>query len=585
MKLLLIFFFLTVLSVQSYSQNFITRWDLSILGSTGNNSISFRTTNAGGVISYTWQEVGGGGVSGSGTFLAGTNQLRTIIGLPANATIRLQIQPTNLQRFFINIGPDRRRLIDVEQWGTATWTSMESAFRGCNNLNITATDVPNLSGVNSMSSMFNDCSSLNGPSNIGSWNTSAVTDMDWAFSHASAFNQDIGGWNTSAVTNLDSMFRLASAFNQDIGSWNTSAVTDMNSMFRLASAFNQDIGGWSTSAVTDMNWMFGGASAFNQNIGAWNTSAVTDMSTMFNLASAFNHDIGGWNTSAVTNMLWMFSDASAFNQDIGSWNTSAVTNMHGMFYGASAFNQDIGSWNTSAVTNMHAMFLGASAFNQDIGSWNTSAVTNMVSMFLGASAFNQDIGGWNTSAVTNMFWMFRLASAFNQDIGSWILNSSVNMENLLDNSGMDCNNYSATLIGWAANNATVTGRLLGAAGREYGTNAVAARNFLTTNNGWTILGDAATSTTCGVLSTESLELSQHFVMYPNPTSDRIEIYNLENQPIQGITIYSLQGQVVKRNVGHSGITQNINVSNLSTGSYIVEIKTNEHTVFKKLLKK
>jgi hypothetical protein len=88
--------------------------------------------------------------------------------------------------------------------------------------------------------------------------------------------------------------------------------------------------------------------------------------------------------------------------------------------------------------------------------------------------------------------MFKNASSFNQNLGSWSLNASVNMANMLDNSGLSCANYSATLIGWSSK--SVTNRTLGATGRTYGAYAAAARTTLTTSTGgggkgWTINGD------------------------------------------------------------------------------------------------
>jgi gliding motility-associated-like protein len=433
----------TDFTVSTGTQNFITQWNLATAGS-GATQLTFGTATS-GTVNYTWQELSPGTASGSGSWSGAT---LTITGLPAAATIRLQIAPTNFQRINISGGTDRNRLTQVEQWGTTAWTSMQTAFRNCLNLQITATDIPNLSSVSDMSEMFSGCDILNSPANIGSWNTGAVTTMQRMFANTDSFNQNIGAWNTAAVTNMSEMFSSARAFNQPIGGWNTGAVTNMSSMFFFADVFNQDI-------------------------GAWNTSAVTNMSDMFTEAYAFNQNIGAWNTSAVTNMANMFSEAIAFNQDISSWNTASVTNMSGMFKFAGVFNQNIGAWNTAAVTTMSQMFSRASAFNQNLSSWNTGAVTSMLGMF-------------------------ELATAFNQNIGAWTLNPAVDLRFMFDNNGLDCNNYSGTLIGWSANSSTPNGRTLGATGRQYGTNAAAARTNLISVKGWTITGDTPFGTDCSL---------------------------------------------------------------------------------------
>jgi surface protein len=80
---------------------------------------------------------------------------------------------------------------------------------------------------------------------------------------------------------MSAMFNNAIIFNQNIGSWNTSKVTNMTYMFAAAKAFNQPInydsttGSWNTYNVTNMNSMFRGATVFNQNISSWNVVKVT----------------------------------------------------------------------------------------------------------------------------------------------------------------------------------------------------------------------------------------------------------------------------------------------------------------------
>ncbi|MGE0931517.1 BspA family leucine-rich repeat surface protein [Peijinzhouia sedimentorum] len=338
---LIIFPLLSLFSNSVDAQNFITEWTFS----SSATEIRFNAETIGGAVTYSWSASPSGN-SGTGSFTQAAAGAVTLSGLTiaAGDVVTLEMAPTNLNRFYIDNGPDRERLTYVRQWGAVSWTSMERAFDGCSNLQISASDVPNLSGVNSMEFMFGGCTILDGPANINTWNTSAVTNISAMFFDASAFNQPIGSWNTAAVMEMGSMFTNASSFNQPIGSWNTSAVTNMGQMFANASSFNQPIGSWNTASVRFMGSMFTNASSFNQPIGSWNTSAVTDMRQMFFGASSFDQPIGSWNTSAVTNMKEMFANASAFNQPIGSWNTSAVTDMDAMFFRASAFNQDISGW-------------------------------------------------------------------------------------------------------------------------------------------------------------------------------------------------------------------------------------------------
>ena len=248
------------------------------------------------------------------------------------------------------------KIQSVEQWGSIEWESMESAFAGAENMVLNAADVPDLTNVADMNSMFEDAVKFNGY--IGDWNVSNVTDMGSMFNAAEAFNQDIGGWDVSNVTDMSYMFHYAKAFNQDIGDWDVSSVTDMTNMFSLTDEFNQDIGSWDVSNVTDMSYMFRYAKAFNQDIGGWDVSSATDVSNMFRTAESFNQDIGGWDVSNVTDMAYMFGSAEAFNQDIGSWDVSSVTNMAGMFHYAKAFNQDIGDWDVSNVTYFDAYWDG-----------------------------------------------------------------------------------------------------------------------------------------------------------------------------------------------------------------------------------
>ena len=422
------------------AQNFITTWKTDNPGTSSTTSITIPTTSGGYNYDVDWDNDGVFdelGVTGSVThdFLSAGNYIVQIRG--------------NFPRVFFNNGGDKEKLLSVDEWGDGKWTSMEKAFYGCKNLEINASDSPDLSMATSMKQMFSGAASLNQNLNnwdvstitnmnslfssttifnqdLSSWNVSNVVDMSAMFGGAKAFNQDISGWNVGNVTNMSGLFSSTTAFNQPIGVWNVAKVKNMGSMFSSSKAFNQDISGWNTSAVTNMSWMFYFSEAFSGDINTWDVSNVVNMSSMFSYCS-YNQPIGNWNTEKVKTMKSMFFQNDVFNQDIGLWNVSAVEKMEHMFWGATLFNQDIGAWNVSNVNNMAVMFAWVKNFNYDISGWNVAKVTQMSSMFSGATAFNQNIGIWDVSSVTNIGNMFHAASSFNQDLNNWDVSNVTNM--------------------------------------------------------------------------------------------------------------------------------------------------------------
>jgi surface protein len=449
-KYLLTIYFI-VFSFLLKANPFVTVWDLSISG-IDSNQLTFDVGTIGNV-NYNWETIPAGS-SGSG-FINGTTAI--ISGLPSNAKIRLSIDNVNFNQFICYTQTsnmyvqDVARLLDVEQWGSIKWSSMNVAFQGCVNLNISSLDIPDLSNVVDMSGMFSDCSELNGPINISNWDVI----------------------NTINMSNL-------------------------------------------------------------------------------------------------------FIGSKKFNQPIGSWNTSNVENMDGMFAGCRLFDKPLINWNTNKVKSMERMFANASVFNQPLNNWNTSKVTNMNGMFFNANLFNQDLSNWQVDSVDDMSEMFNLSKDFNQSLANWKLNSINGAYNMLDNTSMDCSNYSATLNGWASISNLPNNINLGVFNIHYGTNAFASRNLLI-SKGWTINGDIANNYNCyptSISTIESQNLNSNF--YPNPTSTNasIDIFSDESV-IANISVYNFLGQIIfkdKMNLQNGKNIYQLNTQKFTRGVYLVSIK-------------
>lgn len=213
-------------------------------------------------------------------------------------------------------GGDCKKLNEVSQWGSNVWETMNSAFFGCVNMNITATDAPDLS------------------------NCSAADDFFRAFQSCTSLNADINHWDMSRATSLKQMFAFCPNFNSPLNLWDVSGVNSLYYLFRGCSRFNQDINSWDTRKVTNMYALFYGASVFNKSLSNWRVDKVTTMAHMFR-DSSFNNDIAGWNVSLVSDFKDFFKGAGLnsiyYDSLLNAWSKLLLVKNLSVDFGSSQY--------------------------------------------------------------------------------------------------------------------------------------------------------------------------------------------------------------------------------------------------------
>jgi surface protein len=442
--------------------DFVTTWKTDNAGVSADNQITIPTNGIGYNYNVDWGD--------GNTDALVTGDITHTYAVPGTYTVRIS---GTFPRIYFNNGGDKDKILTVDQWGTGQWNTMINAFYGCSNLNVVASDTPDLSTANILSGMFRSATSMDG--DIDAWDVSNISDMSSMFFGATSFNQDLNNWNTIGVSNMSSMFRGATSFDGNISDWDTDNVTNMFRMFYQASDFNQNIGGWNTAKVTntremflqayefdqdidgwimtkvkDTRGMFLDAIKFNQDLNSWDTSSVLRMGDMFRGATAFDGNIADWETGLVIDMNQMFEDAVNFNQNLNGWDLTSNPDVNSMFRGATAFDGNIADWDVSGIDDMTFMFLDAINFNQPIDNWVTSSVVTMSDTFRGATAFDADISGWDVSSVEDMNQMFDGASSFNQDLGDWDVSSVTRMDKMFNNATL----FDADISEWDVSSVT-----------------------------------------------------------------------------------------------------------------------------------
>ncbi len=378
---------------------------------------------------------------------------------------------TGFPRVYYNNTGDHRKLIDIVQWGTGIWTSMQGAFRGAQNMSVSTSDTPDLSAVTNLSSMFRFATVAN--PNTSLWDVSQVTTMHSMFRSATNANPDTSNWDTANVTTMKDMFRNANSADPDVTSWDVTGVTDMSLMFdnvTLPTAtYDTLLVTFESQLLQNNVTLDGGNSKFcslpaqiaHANLIADHIWAVND-GGLCNPSDPVNNFV----FTVVTYNSGDPADASTFTipttgagynynvdcNDDGSFEANGLTGSYVCDYSALGgpgtytiriedgigdgtgfprvkFGQglpegleiiELNNWGTGLWDSMESAF--ASTHLMQIlanDAPDLSNVTDVSKMFSNAELANPDTSLWDTSNIFNMSQMFLGAWNANPDTSNW----------------------------------------------------------------------------------------------------------------------------------------------------------------------
>ena len=253
---------------------------------------------------------------------------------------------------------DKRKMVNISNWGCFDWTEGSDVFNRCDLMTQTATDAPTIS----------------------------TTSMVWAFGNTNNWNGVVDHWDMSGVTNITAMFRAARAFNQPVNSWDTSSFTNTSFAFMDADVFNQPLNNWDMSNVTLGQQMFSGADLFNQDLSSWNISSVlsNNFQGLLTRASSFNSPLN-WSVINFISVYQFLLEATSFDQSLAAWDISKITSGNNSFMTGGGFvtpanyEATLVSWEAQAPPINKTWNFGNSQYT--IGSAGETARTSLINTY------------------------------------------------------------------------------------------------------------------------------------------------------------------------------------------------------------
>ena len=109
-----------------------------------------------------------------------------------------------------NFGADILKVTNLLQWGSSAWIGAYGMFGGCQNMVITATDIPDFSNSTNFQRMLRRTTFTNVP-NIDQWDVSNATILSEVF-YETACDPNISSWQITQVVGFNNFAQFPSAF-------------------------------------------------------------------------------------------------------------------------------------------------------------------------------------------------------------------------------------------------------------------------------------------------------------------------------------------------------------------------------------
>ncbi len=423
-----------------------------------------------------------------------------------------------------NNGGDKEKLIDIRQWGNLQWKNLSNSFYGCDNLDISASDAPDLTiTITSLSSAWRDSAitklPLLHPTNNSSFlgicrANSNLTTINEAQSFEKATALGVAFQNCTSLVNLPRYIYAPNVGTVEFAFQNIPATGEITIEFAnltyaggcfRSSGFSKVtvLGDWGTSTnassfcydmenltefkcpggfdnITILTNFFGGCDNLTNEPSCFVTGpTVTRLDYLYSGSGLTTIDLNNYDLTNIDRVTGFLSNTDVTSVDFTPWagkgancltwkkfldNATALTSITGL--------KDL---DFSAAEDMEDMFNGTNLSGTfDMSGVDLSSVKNMQELLSG----NENITVINLSSITwggtlqNLNRFANGCSGLAQIIGVGDIDITglTDANNILNNTTINTTGsggYDELLTGWEAQSYPVGSILLGAGNAQY----------------------------------------------------------------------------------------------------------------------